>query len=192
MKGTLRWWRWRSNPLRRRSDIVEGWVNVVTAAVLLLGVPAAAMAAGAAAHDAAVDAAERQRATRHAVSAVLLEDAPALPGYGTTGDRFAVAVRWTTPAGVVATGRAKADAGSARGSTTTVWLDRSGHQVAAPASADQVASWTAIGVTGGAAVALALVITARGAVRRVSDRHRMAEWERDWDHIADTWGRRRT
>lgn len=37
----VRWWRWRRNPLRRRSDAVEAWVVLVTSVVMAAGMPLA-------------------------------------------------------------------------------------------------------------------------------------------------------
>ncbi|WP_326655567.1 MULTISPECIES: hypothetical protein [unclassified Streptomyces] len=65
-------WRWRRNPLRRRSDAVEAWIVLVTWVLALIG---GAVAGGVAAY--CVDQAiERERAGRQAVPAVLVSDAP--------------------------------------------------------------------------------------------------------------------
>ncbi|NEA60772.1 hypothetical protein G3I60_43075 [Streptomyces sp. SID13666] len=162
----------------------------MTAALLLLGVPAAAITTGAVVHTTARAAARDQRATRHTVPAVLLEDAPsAVPGASGTGDRFPVKVRWGTPGGTDRTGTAKAAADSPRGSTTAVWVGPSGQQASAPMSSGQVASLTAVAVTAGGVLAIALLVTVRGLIRRATDRRRMAEWEQEWSQVGSTWGR---
>lgn len=162
----------------------------MTGALLLFGVPVAAIATGAVVHGTAVEAAGDQRATRHTVSAVLLEDAPsAVPGVSGTGDPFPVKVRWGTPGGAVMTGTAKVAADSPRGSTTVVWVGPSGQQASAPMSSGQVASLTAVAVTAGGVLAIALLATVRGLIRRAADRRRMAEWEQEWSQVGSTWGR---
>lgn len=191
MKGNRRWWRWRANPLRRRSDRIEGWVNLATAVALFLGVPAAAMTAGAVVHAIAAKAIKGQQETRHAVSAELLENAPiSVSGVNGSGDRFPVRVRWSMPSGTAGTGSVKVAADSPRGSTTTVRLGRSGQQTSAPMSRGQVTSLTAVAVTTGGILAGALLVTLRGLIRRSADRDRMAEWERTWSQVGPRWGRR--
>ncbi|MCZ4101545.1 hypothetical protein C8250_040700 [Streptomyces sp. So13.3] len=191
MKKQLRWRQRRSNPLCRRSDVIESWVNLATALALLLLLPAAAFTAGRAAHTAALQASKEQRASRHPVTAVLLENAPEAvprPGGGTV--HYDVKVRWTAAAGTTGTGAVQADAGSLRGSRTTVWLDRTGRQVPAPVAGEELTSMTLVGGALGVGCAAFAIVMVRGLVRRGADRRRMTEWERAWALTAPEWGRR--
>ncbi|MCM2425157.1 Rv1733c family protein [Streptomyces sp. RKAG337] len=191
MKKHLWWRQRRSNPLCRRSDVIESWVNLVTALALLLLLPAAAFTAGRAAHAAGVQASREQRASRHPVAAVLLENAPeAVPRAGGGSVHYDVKVRWTGVAGTVGTGTVKADSGSLRGSRATVWLDRTGRQVPAPVAGEELMSLTWVGGALGAVCSAFAIVMVRGLVRRGADRRRMAEWERAWALTAPEWGRR--
>ncbi|MGW6268430.1 MULTISPECIES: Rv1733c family protein [unclassified Streptomyces] len=179
-------WRWRRNPLRRRSDVVEAWTRVLLAAVLLIGGPLAGVFAGALTYDTLHTRAARQRAEGRVVSATLLEDAPAVGG---TSSRaiHPVTVRWTDRGGRVRTATAKVPAGATAGSRTGLWLDARGRATAAPMATD--VQWgTAITVGCGAAL---MVWTFTWGIwmtaRVVSCRRRMAEWERDWARTAPRW-----
>lgn len=107
----VRLWRWQSNPLRRRSDLVEAWLLLATLVLALLGGLFAGMAA-AGAVDAALD--ERRERSR-AVQAVLVENArdaaPAPVSQDGDGAVWAK-VRWTAPDGTARTGRAEVEPGS--------------------------------------------------------------------------------
>ncbi|MYS43445.1 hypothetical protein GTY23_19820, partial [Streptomyces sp. SID5998] len=36
-RAGVRWWRWRRNPLRRTSDVVEAWILLVAWTLAVLG-----------------------------------------------------------------------------------------------------------------------------------------------------------
>lgn len=189
MKGPLRWRQRRSNPLCRRSDVIESWVNLATAFALLLVLPAAAFTAGRAAHTAAVQVSRRsgRHGTRCGGPAGERAGGSARGGNGV---RYDVQVRWTGSAGTTGTGMVKADAGSLRGSRATVWLDRTGRQVPAPVAGEELMSMTLVGGALGAGCAAFAIVMVRGLVRRGADRRRMTEWEQAWALTAPEWGRR--
>ncbi len=101
----VRLWRWRRNPLRRHSDVVEAWIVLVTWICALSG----GTLAGVAAAQATDSAFAARQAQVHAVSAVLTDDAArtALGGSGYDDGRVWAVVRWTTADGAVHTDRAK-------------------------------------------------------------------------------------
>ena len=66
------------NPLRRGTDRVEAALRLVMILLMVVAVPAAAIAAGRWADHYALHRAQLQRAVDHQVTAVLLEDAPAV------------------------------------------------------------------------------------------------------------------
>ncbi|MER6283112.1 Rv1733c family protein [Streptomyces sviceus] len=126
-------WRWRRNPLRRRSDVVEAWIVLATCLVALLGGLLAGEEAGAAT-EAGLTA---RRTAAHTVSAVLVEDAGAastVPTSG-TGETVRATVRWTAPDGSTRTGQARVEPGGAAGTSVTVWIDRGGNPVRTPHTA---------------------------------------------------------
>lgn len=70
-QATMRSWRWRRNPLRRHSDVIEAWV-VLAGWILAL---VSGLWAGLGTANAVERAADQQRAERRTVSAVLAEGA---------------------------------------------------------------------------------------------------------------------
>jgi hypothetical protein len=180
-------WRWRPNPLRRRSDRVEGWIVLATWIVALAGGLLAGEAAGAAMED---DLATR-RAAVHAVSAVLTKDADATPAVTEDGIGGTVhaKVRWTAPDGSAHTGLTRTEPGRAKGSSVTVWIDRQGDLVRAPLTADQAGLQSALtGVL--VAVGTGAVAFGCGRLARLRlDRRRMRDWEAEWARVAPSGGR---
>ncbi|WP_369386923.1 hypothetical protein AB5J72_04375 [Streptomyces sp. CG1] len=182
----VRLWRWRRNPLRRHSDVVEAWIVLATWVLAVLG---GAVAGLAAAHSADAAFAARQ-ARVHAESAVLTDSAASSPTSGTGYDdgQVWVTVRWTDTHGTVHTDRTKVRPGTPAGSQVTVWTNRAGHVVSAPvtgAAADLQAALT------GALVAPsvgAAVWSAGWLVRTRLIRRRMAEWDEEWKQIGPRWG----
>ncbi|MFF3148451.1 hypothetical protein ACFVRU_43770 [Streptomyces sp. NPDC057927] len=126
----LRLWRWRRNPLRRHSDVVEAWIVLATWICALSG----GTLAGAAAAQATDAAFAARRAQVHTVSAVLTDDAArtALGGSGYDDGRVWAVVRWTTADGAVHADRAKVLPGAPAGTRITVWTDHTGRVVSAP------------------------------------------------------------
>ncbi|MFH7334298.1 hypothetical protein [Streptomyces sp. KHY 26] len=182
----VRLWRWRRNPLRRHSDVVEAWI-VLAAWVLVLfcGVLAGLLAAQASAASYAA-----RLAQVHPVTAVLTDQAAPTPAAGTGYDdgRVWATVRWTDPDGSVHTDRAKVVPGVPAGSSVTVWANHADHVVAPPvtgASADLQAALTGVlvGPSAGAAVWCASWLVRNRLIRR-----RMAEWDEEWKQIGPRWG----
>ncbi|MET8449695.1 Rv1733c family protein [Streptomyces sp. NPDC005209] len=192
MRTRVRGWRWRYNPLRRRSDVVEAWTALVVAVLLVVGAPLAGALAGLWAHGEARTLAAAQRAERHHVRAQVIGDrTDRLPAVqGGREHAFRAPVRWTEPGNETHTALARVPAGARQGDVVDVWFDTRGRGVAPPP--DEAAVWqhtVTVGVcAAGGAAALALV--AHGVVRRASLRHRMTEWERDWAHTEPEWTRR--
>ncbi|MEU1013698.1 hypothetical protein [Streptomyces sp. NPDC005890] len=182
----VRLWRWRRNPLKRHSDVVEAWI--VLAGWLL------ALVAGIFAGVVAAQASESAFAARlsqvHPVSAVLTDDATRTPAAGSGYDdgRVWAAVRWTDADGSVHTDRAKVLPGAPAGTRLTVWTNQSDRVVPAPvtgAAADLQSALTGALV---APAAGALVWGAGWLVRSRLIRRRMAEWDEEWKQIGPRWG----
>jgi hypothetical protein len=164
----------------------------VVAVLLFVGAPLAGAVTGWWAYDDARARAVAERAGRHQVPAVLLADAPAGVPSAQSGRQplYRVAVRWTDPDAGKRTGQALVPAGSHRGDRTRVWLDAHGRGVDPPAS--DAAVWqhaltTGVWVTGGA---VAVVLMGNLSVRKVGERHRLAEWEREWERTEPEWRNR--
>ncbi|MFE5165837.1 hypothetical protein ACFRNT_46510 [Streptomyces sp. NPDC056697] len=182
-----RTWRWRRNPLRRRSDVIEAWVVLVTGVVMAVGGPAAGVAAGT-----AVDASlQQERADRHRVPAVLKEDAPVVQpaGDGSTTGQVRAIVRWTGPDGTVHTGTARVHDGSKAGTATEVWTDGRGQLVQRPPTPEQIATRAVLAGTSAAAGVGAISLAGRGVARWRLDRARTQEWGRAWAEVGPRWSR---
>ncbi|ANP56829.1 hypothetical protein J2Z21_000448 [Streptomyces griseochromogenes] len=194
MRTQVRGWRWRRNPLRRRSDVVEAWTVLIVAVLLFVVAPLTGVAAGLHAHDRARTLATAQRAERHPVRAVVLAGTSGHTRtvQGDRGHAYRATVRWTEPGKGTRTAQARVPAGSRAGDVVTVWFDTRGRSVAPPP--DDVAVWqhtVTIGVcaAGGAA---AVVLLGHALERRIALRHRLAEWERAWARTGPKWTRPRT
>ncbi|MFI7498213.1 hypothetical protein ACIBVL_06780 [Streptomyces sp. NPDC049687] len=171
-------WRWRHNPLKRRSDVLEAWIGALAAAVVLLTAPVVGVTAAGVAERSALD----QARGLHRVTAELLEDATAPPSrFGMMGgNRARATVRWTSSSGASASATASVAVGGKAGSHTTVWLDDTGRLQPAPPTPAQARSH---GVALGAASAVGasmLVLGTWWMVRLRLDVHRRAQWDRAW------------
>ncbi|GGM21735.1 hypothetical protein GCM10010129_77610 [Streptomyces fumigatiscleroticus] len=176
-------WRWRRNPLRRREDVVEGWLLLATWLVIAVGGPWA----GAMSAQATQETLAQRRAERHPATAVLV-GAPADSPGTTVGQAFAT-VRWTAPDGTRHTGRALVDVGRKGGERVVVWTDRRDRLTTRPPTPVQA---EAQAVTMGATAALALAGAAGGGycgARIVLDRHRRRAWDAEWQDVGSQWGR---
>ncbi|WP_406731354.1 hypothetical protein [Streptomyces sp. NBC_01794] len=177
----VRWWRWRRNPLRRRSDVVEAWVVLVTSVVMAAGMPLA----GALSSVRVGSVLLQQRQERHRTSAALTEDAGD-PGPGTYARTWAV-VRWTASGDTVRTAGVRVAAGSRAGARTVIWTDGQGRLVSAPLTPGQTVALSAFaGMLAASGVALSL-LAGRRAVRMGLDRHRAGQWERTWALTGPRW-----
>ncbi|WP_369387410.1 DUF3592 domain-containing protein [Streptomyces sp. CG1] len=189
MRTRVRGWRWQSNPLRRRSDVIEAWTMLIVAVLLFVVTPLVGVAAGLHALGRARTVAAAQRAERHQVRALVIGDR-AEPLSAVQSDRehpYRAEVRWTEPGKGTRTAWARVPAGTRTGDTVSVWFDARGHGVAPPpdrATVLQHAVTVGVCAAGGAA---ALVLLGHAVERRIALRHRLAEWEREWEHTGPRW-----
>ncbi|GGX69078.1 hypothetical protein GCM10010358_24310 [Streptomyces minutiscleroticus] len=180
-------WRWRNNPLRRRSDRAEAWVILCAWLFApLAGVFAGQTTAGAVGHDLT-----ERRARVSAVRAVLTENAVTTPqtAPGYTESVAWATVRWTAADGSPHTGPAKVEPGTKTGAQVTVWADRADKLVSRPLTASQ-ARWEAalFGALAGSGTAGGVLVGGR-VVRIRLDRQRMARWDREWEQVGPRWRR---
>jgi hypothetical protein len=193
MRTRVRGWRWRSNPLRRRSDVVEAWTALFVAVLLLVAVPLAGVVAGRWAHDEARTTAARQQAERQRVRAEVVGRVPdTLPSAdGARARTFRVTVRWTTPDARTHTAAARVPEGTHQGDVVDVWFDARGRGVPPPTSGTEVWQHTLTVGTCAAGGAAAVVLLGNTVVRRVAMRRRLGEWDREWARTEPEWTRRR-
>ncbi|WP_225101709.1 hypothetical protein [Streptomyces sp. CoH27] len=188
MDAKKRLWRWRSNPLRRREDLVEAWIIL---AIWVMAVVGGAVT-GVLTARAAGEVFAQQRAHQHAVRAVLLADAPHGASAAWTTDGLVPAqVRWTAPDGTSRTGSTLVDSGLRVGSRVAAWQDDHG-RLALSKPTDPAEGAVEAALFGAAAgLAVAAPVYGAGALGRVwLDRRRLARWDREWDLVEPRWGHR--
>ncbi|WP_405820563.1 hypothetical protein OG241_33190 [Streptomyces sp. NBC_01390] len=182
-----RFWRLRSNPLRRRDDIVEAWVVL---AVWILAVVGGTTVGLVAAHatEASLD---EQRVERHSVHAVLLSDVPKpTSGEWSSGDKALAEVRWTAPDGSSRTHSTLVGTGLKSGTRVVVWQDGQGTLVTEPPSAREATVEGAVMGTFASFSLIGGVYTVGALARWRLDQRRMAGWDREWDMVGPQWGHR--
>lgn len=176
----------KANPLIRTSDRVEAWFRRLLIALLVAGMPLAAIGAGTAAYDAAMRTVQTQSAERTHVSAKLISDSKDVHGE----TRQQAEVRWTESDGTARTAIALVEPDTPKGATVGVWVDRDGDITSPPLTEPQAA--TNAGFTGGltAIGVLAAAWAARVVLRRVLDRRRYAQWDAEWAAVEPDWAAR--
>lgn len=189
-KATRVGWRWRRNPLRRPSDVVEAWIVLVAWAVATAG----AVAAGVVGAQAAEQAVERDRAGRRPVSAVLVRTVPGSGRDVVTGiryDRVRATVRWTDLSdgkSTVRTGTTDVKPTAKKGSRVPVWTDGHGRLVAAPVGAAEATTRVVLAGTGAALVTGLTVLGGGRLVRLSVQRRATEEWGAEWERVGRHWG----
>ncbi|MER6138508.1 hypothetical protein ABT174_00405 [Streptomyces sparsogenes] len=183
-------WRWRHNPLYRRTDRLQGRI----ALAMLLLVPilglGAMFAIGDAAHRHYRAAAEHQRQTLRLTTAVLTHDAPDHPEPGSAEareNRYPATVRYTDPDGRIRTAETDVLPGLGAGSSVEVWVDADGAIAEPPMSAEQIRSRT---MGWGLVAFLTVTLAGAAAYRGVAAflrRRNLAQWDDKWAETAPRW-----
>jgi hypothetical protein len=177
------------NPLRRRSDLIDGWLlPAAIVAFLILG-PLAAGAAGLWAHAGNV-AAQRADKSWHQVRAVLLEPVPG-PVFSDNGANSWLVwtpARWTA-GGRVRTADVPAPAGTSADTAVTVWLNPEGKVMVPPLTAGGARDRIVVAVLFALAGLMALLTVLAVVTRWLLDRRRLAGWEAAWLSVGPQWSR---
>ncbi|MFD8734894.1 hypothetical protein ACFV06_08210 [Streptomyces sp. NPDC059618] len=181
----VRLWRWRRNPLRRRSDVLEAWIMLAAWALTVLG----GAVSGLVTVRAVEDSLARERAESRAVPAQLVEDAPDVGAGEPPGRVVWTEVRWTAPDGTPRSGQVRVSAGTSADTPVLVWTDPDGHLVTRPPSL-AVARLRAclIGVFAAGGVAAVPFAVGRHLRDRL-ERRRVDRWDEEWERIGPQWGR---
>ncbi|WP_330455581.1 hypothetical protein OIB37_01040 [Streptomyces sp. NBC_00820] len=183
----VRLWRWRRNPLRRRSDVAEAWIVLVAWTLAVLG----GGFAGVVAAQVTDSGFAARRAEVHAVSAVLTDDVAKTPTAASGDDRGRVwaTVRWTDPGGSPHTGLVKVFPGAPDGTRLTVWTNRAGRVVSEPVTGTEATFQVVLTGALVAPLAGAAVWAAGWAGRSLLMRRRLAEWDEEWKQAGPEWRR---
>ncbi|MFE0797452.1 Rv1733c family protein [Streptomyces mutabilis] len=185
-------WRWRRNPLRRRTDRVQAWIALGLVLAVLSAAPAAMYAVGDTVHRHYRSTAEHEARTRDHRPAVLVHDAPRHPEPGSDEakkTRYPVEVRFTGPDGATRTGETDVEPGLPADSTVLVWVDATGEITGPPLTADQIRSrtmgWAILAFLGVVLTGLAV----HGVTGLVLHRRNLAGWDAAWADTAPRWSR---
>ena len=196
MRRLLRGLGWGRNPLRRGSDRIEGWLNLVLILVLLIAGTSLATHFSRSAYRADIRAAAWERAHRHVTLALLLEkpvgapSAPVLQAGAPTAPVLTADARWSGPNHTVHGGRVPAGEANVAGDRIQIWVDDSGALTAPPARRRPVAEATQAAAA--VVLILAIVLAAiRMIARRVLDRRRLRSWQAEWMEVGPRWCRYR-
>ncbi len=184
-------WRWRRNALRRRTDVVEACLGVVTTVLFCLS-PLVGWWAGQSVDRTLQGVVRSQRASRTLVTATIV---PAAADRGAGADqavddgRKGDILRWTAPDGTPRTKKVAADVEVWRTGKVQVWTDRGGDLVPAPLDGPTAATHAVLaGIAVGAATC-GVVLIGRALVMWRLMRRRLDLWEREWARVGQDWGR---
>lgn len=180
---------WGRNPLRRRSDRIEGLAVLVAVVLALAAVPLATTIRTAVYHHELTVSAQQTAASRP-TTAVLLRDAPITTSPDRLTTRVPVLAQWSYPTGVLHTGVVRASEGALAGSSVPIWTDATGAQIDPPLSPDQ--AWVQGGLTTVSVLLLTLAFLggAVAAVRWRLNRSRLAALDAEWRQVSPRWTRR--
>ena len=183
-------WRWRSNPLRRHSDVVEAWIVLVAATAATAG----GVAAGVVGAQAAEHVVNQDRAGRRPVSAVVVKTVPGSGRDVVTGvryDRVLATVRWADRSdgkGTVRTGTEDVKPTAKPGNEVQAWTDGHGRLVPAPLSSTEATTRVVLAGTG-VGLATGLTLLGGGQLVRLRVQRRATErWGAEWERVGRQWG----
>ncbi|MET9834718.1 hypothetical protein ABZ078_36755 [Streptomyces sp. NPDC006385] len=189
-------WRWRHNPLRRTTDLVEAWVALAALSLILVVAPWAGSVVGGLAQDALQKSVREQRASRHLVTATVLRELDGSPldtdpeASSGRSARTRVVADWTAPDGSVHRAQVMASLDTPRpGDRFTIWTDRKGHPVARPLDSATASTHAVLAGFGAALIAAGLVEGGRRLLLWRMVRRRYARWDHAWDKAGPDWGR---
>ncbi|MDL5199915.1 hypothetical protein [Streptomyces sp. ALI-76-A] len=189
-------WRWRHNPLRRRTDLAEAWAALVALLLIVFVGPLVGALTGQIAQDTLQRSVREQRQARHLVTATVVRKLDRSPldtdPESSSGRdlRSRVAADWTAPDGTARRGTVLAPlADPRRGDQFTLWTDARGRIVARPLDPATATTHSVLAGVGAALLTAGLVEAGRRlAVWRMVLR-RYARWDRAWERAGPDWGR---
>ncbi|MFE1753462.1 Rv1733c family protein [Streptomyces anandii] len=189
-------WRWRHNPLRRTTDLVESWVALVALLLILVAAPVIGSLVGFAAQDALQQSVRDQREARHLVTATItgkaaraaLEPDPESASGRDSGSQ--VVADWTAPDGTRRHGEVTTSLEHPRtGDHFTLWTDEHGTMVTRPLDSATATTHAVLAGLGAAMLAAGLFESIRRLIVWRLVRRRYARWDQAWDRAGPDWGR---
>ena len=166
-----------------RVEDVAAWVLLAAGLLVVLF----ACTSGSGVHSRMVRQGQIEALDRTATSATLLERAPLIASPYNAGAPVDVPVTWVDRWAMDHKGLVAAPQGLAKGSTLTIWIDRSGAAVPEPTTSGDALVLAAIIaglVISGGVVALAVLWA---VLRHVLMAYNCAAWEQEWKAVAPLW-----
>jgi hypothetical protein len=177
---------WDRNPLRRSVDRVEAGVLAGLIMVFLIGAPFLVTGAGHLARAAGLRTL-RTEATWSQVPATVSRAAPNQSESSGQLDTVLLQGRWTAPDGRPRSGLIATSPGDVVGSTTRIWVSRSGSPTGAPRGRSELLGWTPIAEVGAAIVLAFMFFLAVRLQRWLFARRRLACWHKAWRAQGPRW-----
>ncbi|MFG2278471.1 Rv1733c family protein [Streptomyces asoensis] len=189
-------WRWRHNPLRRTTDLVEAWVALSALVMILVVAPVVGSVVGSVAQDVLQRSVREQRQSRHEVVATVVRKAQGSPlevdPETVTGreTRTRVVARWTAPDGTAQRGTLLAGLKSPHGGDHfAIWTDGHGALVARPLDSVTATTHAVLAGFGAALLTAGACEVGRRLIVWRLVRRRYARWDQAWDRAGPDWGR---
>jgi len=189
-------WQWRRNALRRRTDVVEAWLGLITALTLCL-TPLAGWWAGQSVDRTLQRVVRTQRTERTLVTATVVP-AGQSTGTATSGTssrtksvdpRLSDVLHWTAPDHSTHTATVPADLEIWQNGKILLWIDHAGRLVPPPLDGPTATTHAVLAGTAAATSAAGLLVITRQVLMWRLMRRRMASWEREWARVGQNWGR---
>ncbi|MGW6745482.1 Rv1733c family protein [Streptomyces sp. NPDC055025] len=197
MRTLLGLWRWRRNPLRRATDLIEGWVALAAVGLFALAAPLVGWLCGNAVDASLRETVRFQHEHRHRTTAVVVGrsaerhvvafDAESAAEHDTGGRVIAT---WRTADGGSRTGLVPAPSRAPRaGDTFGIWADERGRPVKPPMNADSARTHAVLAGLGAGVLAAGLVECGRRLIVWRLVRRRYEHLDRAWSKAGPDWGR---
>ncbi|MFD3487284.1 hypothetical protein [Streptomyces sp. NPDC058665] len=189
--------RWRHNPLRRKTDLVEAWVALAALLLMILAVPAIGWLSGSLTDGAFRRTIQAQHEERHRTQALVLRHASA-PARVTFDPETSAArdtgrpviAKWTAQDGSRRTGVVRSAPARIRpGETFPVWTDGEGRLAGRPLDLTTARTHAVLAGLGVAAVAAGLVEAGRRLIVWKLNQRRYARLDIAWAKAGPDWGR---
>jgi hypothetical protein len=178
---------WDRNPLRRHIDRAEAAMITGLIIVFLIAGPVLAVVVGHWLGSAGMRQ-QRAEAAWRPVSATLLGGTPPRwGGYTATAETVWVLARWMAPDGQTRLGPIPVSPPAAVGSTTGVWVTRSGSLTGPPVGRSQLQARDATAAVLTPLVLGILLCFAGHAGRALLAQRRLDAWDRAWRAVEPRW-----